>query len=373
MKTQNQKLFVASSLPALKMKTSTMSRRFRDHSRSMAIGLGCAVLLFIFARNGQGQFTPANNVVYNVYASDGGDPPTATYNGNQDPDQAGPFGGYPSLDQAEYGEFGHPPDIGVSSEQPIPPGTVTVNTSCGQATSSISFNNLYGNPTGNSVSMTLNNPNTVADELRLDWAGTYNNNSGSTITIAGFVLTVSGSSQDYWQAAAEIQLILDSYGYYTDLTNTYPCNLSPGMCIEGGQNLFDGPPLNSPAGLGGIAGWVGSSCSGSFSDTFTFQPALSLPVANGDSISIWGYIDLIVDPGNVTVQIQPITTTPPAAGIGMYSNMPAIYYPTPLGTNFTVQMTTNLLTGSWVNVSNGIPLSGVIVPNAPSPSFFRVH
>jgi hypothetical protein len=36
-------------------------------------------------------------------------------------------------------------------------------------------------------------------------------------------------------------------------------------------------------------------------------------------------------------------------------------------------MTTNLANGPWVTVSNGIPISGLIVTNPPPAAFFRLH
>jgi hypothetical protein len=36
-------------------------------------------------------------------------------------------------------------------------------------------------------------------------------------------------------------------------------------------------------------------------------------------------------------------------------------------------MTTNLTSGNWVTVTNGIPFSGVQITNAPGTAFFRLH
>lgn len=65
--------------------------------------------------------------------------------------------------------------------------------------------------------------------------------------------------------------------------------------------------------------------------------------------------------------------TPPNLGIGTYGNLPAVFFPTVPGTNFVLQMTANLSTGDWVAVTNGIPISGVIVTNPPSNAFFRLR
>lgn len=64
---------------------------------------------------------------------------------------------------------------------------------------------------------------------------------------------------------------------------------------------------------------------------------------------------------------------PPLEGIAIYSNSPVIFFPTSPGTNFSVQMTTNLNSPAWVTVTNGVPFSGVQITNAPSNAFFRLN
>jgi hypothetical protein len=43
------------------------------------------------------------------------------------------------------------------------------------------------------------------------------------------------------------------------------------------------------------------------------------------------------------------------------------------GTNYLLQMSTNLASGNWVTVSNGIPISGLIITNPPANAFFRLY
>jgi hypothetical protein len=64
---------------------------------------------------------------------------------------------------------------------------------------------------------------------------------------------------------------------------------------------------------------------------------------------------------------------PPALGITTYGNQPVVILPASVGNNYTLQMTTNLSSGNWVTVSNGIPFTGVQIPNSPSPAFFRLQ
>jgi len=64
----------------------------------------------------------------------------------------------------------------------------------------------------------------------------------------------------------------------------------------------------------------------------------------------------------------------PAIGISTYSNQPVVFFPvTMIGTNFQVQMSTNLASSNWVAVTNGISFIGVQISNAPSPAFFRIQ
>jgi alpha-tubulin suppressor-like RCC1 family protein len=67
-----------------------------------------------------------------------------------------------------------------------------------------------------------------------------------------------------------------------------------------------------------------------------------------------------------------IMVVPPALGITTYGNQPVLIYP-PVGTNYSLEMTTNLASGNWVTVTNGVPISGVQITNAPSNAFFRLR
>jgi hypothetical protein len=81
------------------------------------------------------------------------------------------------------------------------------------------------------------------------------------------------------------------------------------------------------------------------------------------------------DPGPL-LTLQPYSAappTPPALGIATYSNKPAVFFPTATGTNFVLQMTTNLASGNWVAVTNGVPFSCVVITNPPANAFFRLH
>jgi len=66
-------------------------------------------------------------------------------------------------------------------------------------------------------------------------------------------------------------------------------------------------------------------------------------------------------------------TTPPALGMSTYGGQPAVFFPTATGTNYVLQMTTNLVAPiNWVTVTNGVPISGIIITNPPAAAFFRL-
>jgi hypothetical protein len=67
-------------------------------------------------------------------------------------------------------------------------------------------------------------------------------------------------------------------------------------------------------------------------------------------------------------------STPPALGISTYGSQPAVFFPTATGTNYVLQMTTNLTPPvNWVTVTNGVPIIGIIISNPPAAAFFRLH
>ena len=63
---------------------------------------------------------------------------------------------------------------------------------------------------------------------------------------------------------------------------------------------------------------------------------------------------------------------PPAIGITTYSNQPVVIWPASSG-NYVLQTTTNLESGNWTTVTNFISVTGAMITNAPSPSFFRLQ
>ena len=106
-----------------------------------------------------------------------------------------------------------------------------------------------------------------------------------------------------------------------------------------------------------------------FNQTATGVVPSPQTINNGQLLTVSGYLDAFVDPGSIQVQIL----APVTVGITTYSNVPVVFFPTAASTNYTLQMSTNLATGPWVTVTNGVPFTAVQITNAASPAFFRLQ
>lgn len=163
----------------------------------------------------------------------------------------------------------------------------------------------------------------------------------------------------------------------------------PGGLATDGVNLF-------VANWGGSdPGWVGEyTASGSpvaiklISNLYNGAISLALGGTNvyviyGNNTTIGKYTTLgttvnatlIVGGYNsfvgLAVSYHDQTSSPPAVGITLYSNQPAVIWPAS-GGNFVLQMSTNLASGNWTSVTNYQPVSGALITNAPTPAFFRL-
>lgn len=75
---------------------------------------------------------------------------------------------------------------------------------------------------------------------------------------------------------------------------------------------------------------------------------------------------------NTNVPEQIVSIPPAALGVTFYNGQPVVFIPTAAGTNYLLQMSTNLTSGIWVTVSNGTPVMAVQITNAPGKAFFRL-
>jgi hypothetical protein len=100
---------------------------------------------------------------------------------------------------------------------------------------------------------------------------------------------------------------------------------------------------------------------------------LDTTVFNGDSGTVY-YAPGAMGWGSTFGGWPTVLNVPPLLGISTYTGgNPALFFPTVTGTNFVLQMTTNLASGAWITVTSGVPISGVILTNLPNNVFFRLH
>jgi BspA type Leucine rich repeat region (6 copies) len=69
----------------------------------------------------------------------------------------------------------------------------------------------------------------------------------------------------------------------------------------------------------------------------------------------------------------------PALGVSTYTKQPVLFYalpaafPASIGTNFVLQMTTNLASSNWVTITDAIPIVCVQITNPLNPAYFRLQ
>jgi hypothetical protein len=139
-------------------------------------------------------------------------------------------------------------------------------------------------PYGSGITVTLDNPNPGdAAEVRLDWFSTFTY-TGGPFSPTGITAIIMGNTLGYYAVAGGE--VIDDNG-----------NLSTATLAGNGF---------SPAPLNPSATWFGAVNSGPIitSDSGSFTP---LTINNGDTIEVQGFLDLVVDPGSVQVELE---TTP---------------------------------------------------------------
>lgn len=248
------------------MKTSsspTFPRFVRQLYRlGFLAGLVC-LLGVAYVAQAQFSMQPGTNQ-YNIYTYDGA---TSTGTGTDPAAQGTPL---PTFQYLSYGTA--IPGIGsftFSSSSP----TASVNFSAGS------------DPTVSGTTLSLTYSGANQDELRLDWMATYFNYSGnSQTTPLGFAINISGTANTYAAFAGQ-----ESF-YYGG--NTVTATILNNGFPSGTYGLSNGP-------------WWGSTSS-SFSSTIYPSFGSSLTIPNGDGFVVSGYMDLLVDPSSIQIQIESV-------------------------------------------------------------------
>jgi hypothetical protein len=77
---------------------------------------------------------------------------------------------------------------------------------------------------------------------------------------------------------------------------------------------------------------------------------------------------------NTLTVLLNLTPFPPAPSLGIGSvgsQQTAIFWPAG-DTNYVLETSTNLSSGTWTRVTNGAPLTGVVLTNTAPASFYRL-
>jgi len=147
----------------------------------------------------------------------------------------------------------------------------------------------------------------------------------------------------------------------------------------GGGYYAEGPVVGGYGGGGGGAYWAGGGGGGYDGGAGSNSGFSGAP--GGDSyidssaVATIAEVSGIASPDDSTGNGEIIITTvptPPTIGIATVNNLPVVIWPAS-ATNFVLQMSTNLNSGNWVNVSNGIPFVGLQITNASGNAFFRLY
>jgi len=417
------------------MKTTILPERFTTRKGQIIMAICCLAFLLVDLTSANAVFTPTGPTYLNVYFNDGTgstiSPTLSPYPAETDGSSSHVGTPLTAAGETWLTTGGSYPGA-VSANWPvIPPSTwtssgVTADVSyqqgsywSGSNTAPASGVSPYG------TSLSLVNPNGTTAELRLDWATTYTYSgpsyftwssggavsSGTAMTDANHNLLIcthggnSGSAPPPW-----FSLHATAGGTYSDGTVSWKVfnSYAPGLInvtISGTVDQFSAvageesfalnnatiaPNNTARIQVGGdfssgvpptLSTYVDSTMPGYLfgfapppaGKSFFGQATAVVPTPqlmwDGDEMTDSGYLDVFVDPGSIKVQIA----SPVTLGITTYSNSPLVFFPTPAGTNYVLQVTTSLATGNWITVTDGIPFTGIEVTNAPNPAFFRLY
>jgi hypothetical protein len=278
---------------------------------SSVISWGCLALLLASVRFAQAQYTlvPSSDYV-NVYFNDG----FTTYAGTTDPTPNTANGTGTPL--SPYSWL-------LSSVTPGPVPTGSYNTGSmitANATAQISYQQASLFAGSNSVSqsgvspvgtsMQLVNTGAGVAELRVDWTAMYTYTGPTTQTPDFLQLNISGAVNNYTIVAGEENFQV----------NAGP-TLNAGIPI-GGDFVT---PSSYPGGVNTLANFWGYA-----SPTTSFSAAPSgfagaQSINNGDTLTVTGFLDMIVDPGSINLTIEPALVPEPGSlalslvgGLGLF-------------------------------------------------------
>lgn len=220
--------------------------------------------------------------------------------------------------------------------------------------------------------------------------GNYGGGSGGGQGFGGGGSGGSGGAGLYYVYGSGFQYIFDAGGGGGGYSGAGGGGGFSGIGGSGGSSYLTtggGGSGYGTGGGGGYGGGGGGSAGGGYcgggGGSGVFNGSGSGGGGGGGSyIDSSAIVDLTEISGIASPNDSPngeiiITAVPPALSITMVGGLPAVTWPS-AGTNFTLQMTTNLTSGNWVPFTNGIPLNGspffgLEIINGPRAAYFRLY
>jgi hypothetical protein len=181
------------------------------------------------------------------------------------------------------------------------------------------------------TSITLNNTSSQVAEVRLDWTAYYQNNTGNTLTLPiSIYANFAGSYTTF--ASVSAQLFYDDPSTTSGTANI---GINPAAGGPGDWTSSLGYPsqLSTYAPHGAFFGYDLASHSPYYTYIGDFAPGIT--VNSGDTVTVIGYLDVLVDPGTVQLVFQ----AGPHLDIATVGNLPVVSWPA-VYTNFVLESAT---------------------------------
>ena len=201
---------------------------------------------------------------------------------------------------------------------------------------------LTGNPATGEMNGTPTNAGTYTFTLQVTDGGNTTNQQFS-LTISNAVQAVTTSLPNGTNGSTYSQVLQATAGVPFGGASPYSWSVASGSL-----------PANLTLATNGLLSGV-LATNGTFN--FTAQVTDALGGSSGQGLAL-----NIVSTNNY-----------PPLMVGTGGGQILIYWPLSAGTNYTVQMTTNLATGPWVTATNGVPAAAFIFTNQGPAAFFRLH
>lgn len=210
--------------------------------------------------------------------------------------------------------------------------------------------------------------------------------NGNAITITGFQPPSYPTNTTLIIPGAINSVPVTTVGDSAFVKDNLTALIIPGSVTSIGTGAFDGcfylTNIEFGAGVTNIGSYAFSDC-GTTGQAYFLGNAPSYGSNSFAPDRYWTACYLPINTGwsNTFAGLPTVPWNPPlpAPGIVIYSNRPVVFFTTPapfpisLGSNYVLQMSTNLAAGTWVTVTNAVPMPCFQITNAPNPAFFRLE